>query len=384
MGRRDVDWHAARTIAADALALVPAECALTGAADAVLAADLRATSPLPPVDTAAMDGFAVAGDGPWRCVGVVPAGRLWDDELVAGDAVEIATGAAVPSGAYAVLRHEDATVSHDGRLHGTIRAGRHIRSAAADIAVGDLLMPAGRRVGPLLLGLAAAAGFDSLLVHPRPRVTLIVTGAEIRRDGPNSGTAVRDALGPALPGMLSGLGGDVVAVVHVGDDPDALLYALDDDADVHVVTGGSALGPVDRLHKTLADLGCELLIDGVRCRPGRPQVLGRRADGRHVVGLPGNPSAAVAATMTLLAPLLSALGGAVPPDELRISAPPGLPSVADGVTLLAPAVLGFGEVTVLPPTSSASLRSTALATHLLVVEDDASTVVALPLPTGTR
>src|SRR5262245_36373073 len=47
---------------------------LTNAAGMTLAEPIVTSHAMPPFDTAAMDGFAVAGQGPWRVVGKVRAG----------------------------------------------------------------------------------------------------------------------------------------------------------------------------------------------------------------------------------------------------------------------------------------------------------------------
>lgn len=107
--RRDVAWLEACAYAhAAGSPRAAVRVALAEAAGAVLAEDLVAAAPLPGFDTAAMDGYAVAGRGPWRMVGRARPGAPWHGSLVQGQAVEIATGALVPAGAWAVLPVEDA------------------------------------------------------------------------------------------------------------------------------------------------------------------------------------------------------------------------------------------------------------------------------------
>lgn len=141
-------------------------------------------------------------------------------------------------------------------------------------------------------------------------------GDELLTEGLPHDGLIRDALSPMLGPWLTRLGAEVVATRRLGDDPDgaeALLAAVTGStADLIVTTGGTASGPVDHVHPVLERAGAELLVDGVAVRPGHPMLLARlgdRTDGRHVVGLPGNPLAAVSGLLTLAEPLLRALAG---------------------------------------------------------------------------
>lgn len=373
-------WAEACRIAGDIGALPVVTLELRHALGLVLADDLVAPCPVPVSDTAAMDGFAVAGPGAWRRVGALLAGQIRIAPLKAGECVEIATGGAVPAGADAVLRYEDVTGCANDSVGGDVTAGRHIRRSGSDVAAGATVLSRGTRLSAVALGLVASVGHDQVPVHPRPRVEVTVTGAEIRTSGPPGPGAPRDALGPSIGGLVAGFGGEVSAIKHVADDEAALLRSLlRSDADVQVVTGGSSVGPADRLHKVLAELGATLLVDGVACRPGHPQMLAALPDGRRVVGLPGNPFAAVAGAVTLLRPLLAARAGLVLSDDVvvRLNV-----KSRDGATLLVPVRPGpDGKWVLLPAASSASLMSLANASHLGAVQHGCESVL-LPLPTG--
>jgi molybdopterin molybdotransferase len=377
-----MSWEQARAVAGYAGPLPPVLAGLDQALGAVLADDLRAPAGLPVTDTAAMDGFATCGPGPWRVTGHLLAGQVHGAALRDGQAVEIATGATIPPGTDAVLRYEEAGRSPGGTVSGQSEPGRDIRRAGSDFLAGQLLIPAGTRLTALMLGLAASAGCDEVRVRPRPRLNVIITGGEVRACGPPSASATRDALGPAMTGLAGSLGADVARMGRVGDAEEPLARALaQTDADVHVVTGGSSAGSTDQLHKVLADAGAELLVDGVRCRPGHPQLLAALPGGRRVVGLPGNPFAAVAGLVTLLAPLLAAWSGIVPVADTVIRRPGDAPR-RPGYTMLVPVRLdAAGRPRILPASSPASLLAVAHATHLLAV-GDGDTAILIPLPTG--
>ncbi|MFJ2632542.1 molybdopterin molybdotransferase MoeA [Streptomyces sp. NPDC087422] len=285
-----------------------------------LARALTALTDLPSFDSSAMDGWAVAGPGPWRLRGAsVLAGQQRPAEpLLVGHAAPIATGAAVPTGTTAVLRSEHGWTQRrtDGEWlqvrspHPAPAPGQEVRMRGQECRGGEELLPAGTVVTPAVLGLAAAAGYDELTVTVRPRVEVLVLGDELLDHGlPRSGR-VRDALGPMLPSSLRALGAEVVAVRRLVDDADLLRRAVrESTADLVVTTGGTAGGPVDHLHPVLAALGAKLLVDGVAVRPGHPMVLAELPSGTHLIGLPGNPLAAVSGVLTLAAPLLRTLAG---------------------------------------------------------------------------
>jgi len=299
---------------------------------AALARGLEALTDLPSFDTSAMDGWAVAGAGPWRLTGQVLAGQRAAGELRAGHAVRIATGAALPPGATAVLRSEHgATEFRTGgewlrvaAPHSAPAPGQEVRPRGQECRSGDELLPAGTLVTPVVLGLAAAAGYDELTVTVRPRVEVLVLGDELLEYGVPRAGRVRDALGPMLPAWLHALGAEVTAVRRLVDDAEALREAIEGAvsagrADLVITTGGTAGGPLDHVHSVLAAMGATSVVDGVAVRPGHPMLLAELPPGRrtkrpsggkcHLIGLPGNPLAAVSGVLTLVAPLVRTLAG---------------------------------------------------------------------------
>ncbi|MHA6761500.1 molybdopterin molybdotransferase MoeA [Streptacidiphilus sp. PAMC 29251] len=402
-----MSWAQARVRAARAggAPLPPVLLPLADALGCVLAAPLEALTDLPAFDTSAMDGWAVSGPGPWRLGAGRPAagilagtGQDAAASLADGTAVRIATGAQLPPGATAVLRSEDGRVSHSpgGELlhdHGAtpLDQGRDIRPRGQECRTGEPLLPPGTTVTPAVLGLAAAAGCDLLAVHRRPTVELLVLGDELLDAGLPGDGRTRDALGPLLPSWLRAYGGQVGPVRRVGDDLGLLRDALlRSPADVIVTTGGTAAGPVDFLHLALAETGAKLLVDGVRVRPGHPMLLARlpAAPGqrpRHVVGLPGNPLAAVAGAVTLAEPLLRALSGSSAAAPYLVEAAVALPGHPQDTRLL-PVVLPERGVLPLAFDGPAMLRGLALAEGLAVVPPGGlpagARVEVLEVPTG--
>jgi molybdopterin molybdotransferase len=303
-----IEWAAARQLAHAAPEPLPARAvAVADALGTTLAAPLVAGSDVPAYTSSAMDGYAVAGPGPWRLVGSLSAGSPDAGRLQAGTAVAIATGAALPDGADAVLPVEDARLDQ-GRLTGSVTPGRHIRRAGEAFTAGTVLAPAGTPVGSVLLGLAAGAAVDRLSVHGPVTVECILTGGEIVAGGRPERGRVRDAVGPMLIGLVPGLGARAAGFARVGDSRAELAAALAATSSEVVVTCGStSVGRSDVLHGVLEEAGAELVVDGVNCRPGHPQLLARLPENRWLVGLPGNPAAALVAALTLLGPVILGL-----------------------------------------------------------------------------
>jgi molybdopterin molybdotransferase len=324
---RATSWPEARRTAARCAGPVPAAprpVPLGSALGEVLAAPLAALTDLPSFDTSAMDGWTVAGPGPWevREGGGALAGGDRPAPLADGEAVRIATGARIPEGATAVLRSEHARTDGQQRLHPDreVIPGQDIRPRGQECRSGDLLLPAGTPVTPAVLGLAAAAGYDVLETLPRPRAEILVLGDELLSSGLPHDGLIRDALGPMLGPWLTALGAEVTATRRIGDDAEALYRAVvGSTADLVLTTGGTASGPVDHVHPVLHRAGAELLVDGVAVRPGHPMLLARLGPGRHLVGLPGNPLAAVSGLLTLAEPLLRVRAGLTP--RPRFTAP---------------------------------------------------------------
>lgn len=384
-------WPDARgQAAAAAVPLAARRMPLQAACGSLLAADLVALTDLPVTDTSAMDGWAVAGCPPWRVVADLPAGLLLDHPLTGGQCARIATGAVVPDGADAVLKVERSRLDAAGVRPSdpdTAPAPRsNIRAAGEEAARGDVLLPAGTVVTPPVLGLAAAAGHDTLLVTPPATVDVFVLGDELSFAGPAVPGRTRDALGPQLPAWLGAFGAAPPLMVRLHDRLADLTAALTtSQADLIITTGGTSVGPRDHVHAAIANAGGRLVVEGVHVKPGHPMLLASLPGDRWLVGLPGNPFAACAALLTLVRPLLDGLHGlgvAATVTATLTTAEPGRPG--DGHRLL-PVRLGEnGSAAVLPSCGSAMLRGLARATGLVVVPPPGAAagdeVEYLPLP----
>jgi molybdopterin molybdotransferase len=312
-----------------AVAPVPSEDApLACASGRYLAAEARARVDAPPHTCSAMDGYAVrAADVGGPCVlrvgSTVYAGDAPERALAPGEAARIFTGATLPAGADAVVR-EEATRPEPGgvRFLEAARGGENVRRAGEDVARGDVALAAGTRIGARQAALLAAVGIDRVDVRRRPRVAIVSTGDEVV-----SGRTP-DTNGVALEALVGAIGAlpERLAVGDRLDDVSAALAAVLARADAVLTVGGVSVGERDHVPAALARLGADVRVHGVPMKPGKP-FLFAVAGGTPVLGLPGSPSACLAAFEVFARPALLALSGAArrerPTVPLRLAEPVG-------------------------------------------------------------
>jgi molybdopterin molybdotransferase len=271
------------------------EVPLAAAAGRILAEAAAARVDLPPFDASAMDGFALrSNDTPGRLPVSerIAAGRPASRALQAGEAMGIATGAAVPEGADAVIPLEY-VVDHDNKIEipEPVDVGANIRPRGGDLRAGDLVVPAGQRLGPAQLGALAAAGVADISSARRPRAAVLATGSELRRPGETLEPGqIYEANSILLGAQLETAGARVELLDAVADDEAAHRAALERglEADVLVSSGGVSVGPHDLVRSVGVELGIEEVLWGVAVKPGKPLWFGVRGE-TLVFGLPGNP-----------------------------------------------------------------------------------------------
>ncbi|WP_269045548.1 molybdopterin molybdotransferase MoeA [Paenarthrobacter sp. Z7-10] len=385
-------WDEARERAYEAAAALPAHpVPLERAIGRILAQDIVALQDMPHYASSAMDGWAVAGSPPW-----ILAGR--GERLSAGQACPIVTGGLIPRGAKAVLRSESGRIGRDDdglpvlllgerARPGEPKNGQHIRRAAEEAAAGDLLVRTGVRLNPAHVAVAALAGMDSIQVLGQPNVRLIFTGDEVIAAGLPGPGKVRDTFSPQLATVVRNLGGAVVGQQHVPDSQSDLVEALrdrpDNPADVLITTGATGGSSVDFLRPAIAELGGTMIIDGIAMRPGHPTLLAEFPDGRFLLGLPGNPLAAMMGLLTLGAPLLARLGSASKPVTAEVACGSPIPE-SPGRTRLLPYRLVYGLASPAKFTDSFMMRGLAAADGVMLVPPHGArmgdVLTTIPLP----
>ena len=187
---------------------------------------------------------------------------------------------------------------------------KDVRSQGEEAKAGEQVVTSGVIVTPPVIGLAAAAGHDRIVVHERPTVDVIVMGDELLDAGRSGEGRLRDSISPQVAGWLESVGACLGVLTTVADQRRATADAIRGaTGNVIITTGGTARGPVDQLHPALEELRASLIVDQVAVRPGHPMVLARLQDGRPLLGLPGNPLAASVGFVSLGWPLIEAIRG---------------------------------------------------------------------------
>ena len=293
---------------------------VSGALGRILAVDHFALRANPPGANSAVDGYGFARaslpEGDSVVLPLAPgrsaAGAPFAGALPPGQAVRILTGALVPPGVDTVIMQEDVRVQ-DGQVAFApgIKPGANIRPAGEDVAAGAVALTRGRRLLAADLALLSALGLENAEVFRRLRVGVLSTGDEIVAPGSTMDPArTYDANRPMLLALAQGWGYAPVDLGHVADDREALRARLDkaaEQADVIVTSGGASAGEEDHVSALLKESGA-LTEWRVAIKPGRPLALAMWR-GVPVIGLPGNPVAALVCSLVFARPAFSVLAG---------------------------------------------------------------------------
>ena len=288
----------------------------------ILAAAIAAPLPLPPFTNSAVDGYAVrsadlsgATEQTFPVVGRIQAGASAQEPVRPGHAVRIFTGAPMPEGADTVFMQEDVRLDEAGRvvLPTGLKAGANVRPAGEDIVVGTPALPAGQRLRPQDVALAAAFGLTQIEVRRRIRVAVFSTGNELVSPGaPRAAAQLFDSNRFMLMAMLARLGCDVSDLGILRDDRGSLASALKKVAGAHdliLTTGGVSTGEEDHVKAGVESVGT-LVLWRMAIKPGRPVAMGI-IGGTPFIGLPGNPVASFVTFVHVVRPTVLALAGAL-------------------------------------------------------------------------
>lgn len=298
--------------------------------DRVLAQPITSAIDVPGHTNSAMDGYAIHGadlaaDGSAtvQLIGQAFAGHPFAGSVERGQCVRIMTGAPMPAGTDTVVMQEHSAVDGDSISFAPgQRTGQNVRQAGEDVARGQVVLDAGRRITAADLGLLASLGCAELVVHRPPRVAFFSTGDELRSIGETLGEGeIYDSNRYSLYGMLNRLGVEIRDLGVVPDDPAALEAALSQaaaDCDAVITTGGVSVGEADYLKGLLERLG-EMHLWKIAMKPGRPVTFGHIGQAAYF-GLPGNPVSVMVTFYQFVQPALRRLAGESAAEPLMLKA----------------------------------------------------------------
>ncbi len=285
----------------------------------ILAKDFTACHNQPPFARSPLDGYAMrsediknaSGQRPvtLHVIATVYAGSMCCNKVKPGTAVSIMTGAPVPDGTDCVIRFED-TSSSPGKVtvYHPLKPGENVIYAGEDVKKGEILLHSGTEITPAVIGALAAQGCKNVHVFRRPRVAVFSTGNELAE--------LTDDLQPAkiynssvysISAMVKAAGAEPLILGTVPDCIDAIKNTIQSvlgKVDMIISTGGVSVGKKDFVKEAFASSGVNVLF----WKPGSPMVYGVK-DSRHIIGLTGNPGAAMIIYTVIVQPLLRFMNG---------------------------------------------------------------------------
>jgi len=367
----------------------------------VLAEDIYSAINIPPLDNAAMDGYAVRSKDTHgasqksprflRVIDTVAPGAISKHEVKPGTAIRIMTGAPIPKGADSVVRFEDTDEAQRQGSSGEVgilcevEAGLDIRRAGEDIAKGALVLSKGTVLRPSEIGVLASLGRSKVRVIRRPVVAILATGDEIVDiSQPLPQAKIYNSNSYSVAALVLHYGGIPKVLGIASDSEDSLVAKLQQgqDADLLITTGGVSLGDYDVVKDVLVKEG-EIVFWKVRLKPGKPLAFGMVkglskggvAKSIPYLGLPGNPVSAMVTFELFVRPAILKMMGKKNLTKPTVEAVIGETIVnEDGRRIFARAVVEkrgeqyFARLT--GPQGSGILTSMTLANGLVIVPEN--------------
>ena len=296
----------------------------------ILSETLASPVDVPAHTNSAMDGFAVrasdlphTGTASLRVIGTAFAGKPFNADVSAGEAVRIMTGGAMPSGTDTVIMQEHTELTHDViEIDADHKQGDNVRAAGEDLKCGQVVLESGHMLAPADLGLVASLGIGEVPIFRKVRVAYFSTGDELRSVGEPLGLGeIYDSNRYTLFAMLKRIDAEIIDMGVVRDTREAVQAALQEAAaiaDVVITSGGVSVGEADYIKEVLAAIG-QVRFWKVAMKPGRPLAFGSIGSTRFF-GLPGNPVSVMVTFYQFVQPALLKMAGGRKHKPVLVSA----------------------------------------------------------------
>ena len=289
---------------------------LTDALGYVLAEDIVTDHNSPEFPTSAMDGYAIKHQdlalGRLKISSINPAGSDLTDEVIGGCCIKTFTGSLMPAGADTLIPIENVTVEGDEIvINEEVSFGFSVRAIGENYAKEQKLIPKGTKIGFADIGVMASLNVVSPLVYEKPRVAILSTGSELLELGEiqTSDAQIRSSNNYILEALVKKYDGEPQQLGCIADDKESILSAVDSalaQSDIVVTTGGVSVGDFDFVKDVIVELGCEVLLKGVRIKPGQ-HIMVARKDDKFIVALPGFAYSSTVTALLYVVPLIELL-----------------------------------------------------------------------------
>ncbi|MDK2790974.1 MAG: molybdopterin molybdotransferase [Methanothermococcus sp.] len=269
----------------------------------ILGEDVFSNVDVPPFDRSKMDGYAVKAEDTYEAeednpitlevVDSVKAGGFSDIEIKNGECIEIATGAPIPKGANAVVMVEyTERIGNRVKIYSAVSPHENIQYCGNDMMAGELILREGMKLSPRDIGALAAVGKGKIKVKKNLSIGLISTGNElINPDEELKPYKIYDVNTYTLASSIKEKGWDFKFYGIVGDNKEDLKNSIKNalNEDVVILSGGTSAGVGDLTSTVIQELGGEILVHGMKIKPGKPTIIGKVGK-KLIVGLPGYPT----------------------------------------------------------------------------------------------
>ncbi len=299
------------------------EISVIDAFERILAEEIVADFPLPPFRRSPLDGYVLrsadtlgAGAGNpvnLRIVQTVYAGSVPTKSLEAGEVMAVTTGTPIPQGGDCVIKFED--VDQQGEtitIRSQLRGGQNVVPQGEDVVCGEKVLGKGANITPAVVGLLVSLGRDKVRVYKKPRVGVISIGDELLEVGqPLQPGKIYNSNLYALSLQIREAGGRAFPIQTVPDNTAVIAQSLRRalaEYDVVITTGGASVGSKDLVREAIGLSGANMLFWKIGMKPGTPALCGEK-NRKLIIGLSGNPSAAMITFLMLVRPILRTMAG---------------------------------------------------------------------------